>query len=296
VVDLQATINQWHNDLASGAIYGRRLSERTQKLHRHNLKPILSFLRDKPLNNKSVIHAFVSAQSCCKPKEDAKRKHQYDALISFLKSLIFHGLLDESILAEIKKYKPRRFFPPKKTLARDREIQILTSTIEKTKGSSKYEKAFLNVLVVFVYNTGLRCQEICDLEQNHIDFDRRELTVFHGKGNKTRRIGLNKEAYKALTDYLWIRPKSQSKKFFLLSNGKAISCDTLVQRFSRLAKRAGLDLSLHSLRRGFATKNAEAGRPLVMIQQALGHSSPVTTSQSYLMPEIESGIRSMQSW
>lgn len=289
----QRFLNQWHKDMETGSIYGRPLSFRTQILHKHNIKPILKHLES--LGKDPILHAFIQAQSETKRTEDAKRKHEYDAVVSLVKSLAFHGTLKESTLLELKKYRPRRFYPPKRTVARDKDVFLLLQTNWTISGNTYYEKLLNETIVKFIYNIGLRSQEVANLELKDIDLDRQELIVIHGKGNKNRRLGLNQETYNTIKKYLDHRPKSNSQKVFLLDNGQEMSRDTLAQRFSRLAKRAGLDISLHSLRRGFATKNADAGRSLTHIQAALGHSSLVTT-QSYIMPDVEAGIREMKKW
>jgi len=48
-------------------------------------------------------------------------------------------------------------------------------------------------------------------------------------------------------------------------------------------------------RRTFATLNAEQGRPLHLIQLALGHTD-IRTTQEYLMSDQETVIEAMKEW
>ena len=63
----------------------------------------------------------------------------------------------------------------------------------------------------------------------------------------------------------------------------------------RISERAGLEVTPHGLRRTFATLNAEKGRPIHLIQKALGHAN-ITTTQGYLMSDQEAVIEAMQGW
>lgn len=290
---IQDLLKTWQQNMKTGAIYGRPLSIRTRHLHSHNIKPILECL--DVLTEQGLINAFIKSQSQTQTKEDAKRKHQYDAVVSFAKSVVFNNHLEGKVLEELKKYRPRRFYPPKRTVVRQEDINLLLLLNDRVSGNTHYEKLLNRTLVLLIFNTGLRSQECADLKMKDVDLESRVLSIKFGKGNKNRRVGINDEAFTLLKQYFDNRPKTKSQNVFVFKNGKPISREALAQRFSRLAKRAGLDASLHSLRRGFATKNAEAGRPLTLIQAALGHSSLVTT-QNYILPDIEAGIREMKKW
>ena len=143
-------------------------------------------------------------------------------------------------------------------------------------------KLISKTLILLIANTGLRSQECANLELRDIDLINRVLSVRLGKGNKNRRIGLNQEALSVIKEFLDARPKTGEPNFFVFKNGKPISRDALAQRFSRRKEKGWIDASLHSLRRSFASRNADVGRPLTVIQAALGHSSLLTT-QNYII-------------
>ena len=68
--------------------------------------------------------------------------------------------------------------------------------------------------------------------------------------------------------------------------------DSLFLDATSISKRIAFPIAAHGLRRTFATLNAEEGRPLHLIQKALGHSD-ITTTQGYLMSEQEAVIEAM---
>jgi integrase len=69
---------------------------------------------------------------------------------------------------------------------------------------------------------------------------------------------------------------------FLLPDGRPISPDYLTRRFARLVKLHGLPpIRLHDLRHEAASLTGAAGAEPHVIQQVLGHSSAVTTVDTY---------------
>jgi integrase len=100
---------------------------------------------------------------------------------------------------------------------------------------------------------------------------------------------------KLLEEYLAMRPDSLSPALLLGRTGAPLDRDRLNKRVRRIAKRAGLDVTSHGLRRAFATINANAGKSLNLLQLALGHSS-IATTQTYLMADQRTAAKAMQEW
>lgn len=57
-------------------------------------------------------------------------------------------------------------------------------------------------LLALLIHTGLRAQEVCDVQLRDLDLDGGSLTVRHGKGGRMRRVMLNTEAITVLRRYL----------------------------------------------------------------------------------------------
>jgi integrase len=76
---------------------------------------------------------------------------------------------------------------------------------------------------------------------------------------------------------------------FTYADGRPVRPEYLSQRFRRLIKQLGLPpIRLHDLRHGAATLALAAHTDLKVIQQMLGHSSIVTTADTYtsVLPEV----------
>ena len=90
-------------------------------------------------------------------------------------------------------------------LTQTQYIQLLDH-IERSPRTN-FNKVLSMTLVIFIVNTGLRAMEISNLTLQDIDLINGIVSVWLGKGNKNRRVGLNQEVISALQEYLKFRLK-----------------------------------------------------------------------------------------
>ncbi len=141
------------------------------------------------------------------------------------------------------------------------------------------DAAILEVL----YATGMRVGELCGLDIDDLDFDRRVARVF-GKGRKERTIPFGQPAADALTRWQRLgRPElvadGAGGALFVGARGRRIDqrvVRELVHR--RIAQVDGApDIGPHGLRHSAATHLLEGGADLRSVQEVLGHASLATT-------------------
>jgi site-specific recombinase XerD len=138
-------------------------------------------------------------------------------------------------------------------------------------------------LFMVMLRCGLRVQEVADLTVDAIDFGRRQIFVYNGKGAKDRIVYVSEDARSALLAYLG-RRSSNAEGLFLVQKGpmkgKPLSVRGIQKRIEYYARKSGLGVSCHQLRHTMATQllNADAG--LATIQDLLGHGQ-ITTTQRY---------------
>jgi len=143
-------------------------------------------------------------------------------------------------------------------------------------------------LAEVLYATGLRRAELLALDLGEIDHKEREVTVLHGKGDKSRVVPLTRSAYLALMDYIdRARPviarklqEGAESAVFLSSRGRRLGAGALRRVLARIGRDAGLKgrIKTHTFRRSFATHLLQAGTSLRHIQVLLGHSNLNTTA------------------
>ena len=130
---------------------------------------------------------------------------------------------------------------------------------------------------------GLRVEEVAHLTVDAIEYGRRQVFVFHGKGAKDRVVYLSEDARSALLSYLGKR-SSKARGLFLVQKGpmrgKPLSVRGIQKRIEYYSKKIGLNVSCHQLRHTMATQLLNADADLATIQDLLGHGQ-ITTTQRY---------------
>ena len=163
------------------------------------------------------------------------------------------------------------------------------------------------ILMSVMYASGARAQEICDLTVGSIIFDsERTLLIIHGKGDKTRRILLSKQCAEQLKKYLiHKRTIDKPERYVFYANGNKqmtiAGIEKTVKKYVRLAKEQNPYLfqeesySPHSFRHSTATHMLEAGVPLIVIKNFLGHAS-VQTTQIYAEISANKANQYLKKW
>jgi site-specific recombinase XerD len=138
-------------------------------------------------------------------------------------------------------------------------------------------------MFMLMLRCGLRVQEVAELTVDAVEYQRRQIFVFHGKGAKDRVVYMSEDARSALLAYLAKR-SSKSRGLFLVQKGpmrgKPISVRGIQKRIEYYARESGLSVSCHRLRHTMATQLLNADADLATIQDLLGHGQ-ITTTQRY---------------
>jgi site-specific recombinase XerD len=138
-------------------------------------------------------------------------------------------------------------------------------------------------MFMLMLRCGLRVQEVAELTVDAIEYGRRQIFVFHGKGGKDRVVYMSEDARSALLAYLAKR-SSKARGLFLVQKGpmrgKPLSVRGIQKRIESYARESGLNVSCHRLRHTMATQLLNADADLATIQDLLGHGQ-ITTTQRY---------------
>ncbi len=138
-------------------------------------------------------------------------------------------------------------------------------------------------ILELLYATGIRVGELCGLDVDDLDRERRVVRVL-GKGRKERTVPYGLPAERALAAWLErgrsrLAVTGSGAALFLGARGRRIdqrAVRSLVHR--RLADVPGApDLGPHGLRHTAATHLLEGGADLRTVQELLGHASLATT-------------------
>lgn len=148
-------------------------------------------------------------------------------------------------------------------------------------------------LFELAYASGLRAEELVNLERSWLDFDAEHVRV-EGKGSKTRIVPAGEPAMRAIQRYLErARPAlatpDSGDALFLSKSGRRLSTSDVRRRLRVWARQAAgvsgaSGISPHALRHSFATHLLEGGADLRAIQELLGHAT-ISTTQVYTRVE-----------
>ena len=167
------------------------------------------------------------------------------------------------------------------------EVERLLEEIPEDTETGLRDRAIIELL----FSGGLRVSELCGLNRDSINLERREFVV-RGKGKKDRPIFIDQSTADCLKDYLDMRTDSLPALF--LNNSKNLqtpstsgdyrrltprSIERIVQKY---AKQAGITkhVSPHTLRHSFATDLLMNGADIRSVQSLLGHAN-ISTTQIY---------------
>ena len=143
---------------------------------------------------------------------------------------------------------------------------------------------FMQDLIRFGLNTGLRTGEIFSLRWSNVDVERNVLNVFANKTDKIRTVPINAEARIVLN--LWAQCKKNEYVFYNHQTGKPFV--GLKAGFALACPKGGIDgVTWHTLRHTFASRLLNRGVDIVTVQQLLGHST-VTVTMRYTHTNLDS--------
>jgi site-specific recombinase XerD len=152
--------------------------------------------------------------------------------------------------------------------------------------SGKRDKAILELL----YSTGLRVSELCKLNRDMINLERREFGIV-GKGGRGRVVFLSKRAADWIASYLNERDDHYTP-LFIRHKGEPdpttpdekmrLSCRSIQRMIKKYVRKIKLpvDATSHVMRHSFATDLLMAGADIRSVQEMLGHKN-IQTTQIY---------------
>lgn len=287
---LKMTIDFAINDFISHCQFEKKLSPKTIKAYRIDLRQFKIHLKNKSLLSevsKQEIKGYLVSISPLKPKS-IKRK------IATIKALFNYLEFDDKI--EVNPFRKIRI------KIKDPHSLRVVMDIQEIKKifKSAYEKKQCNIdtttyshfeclrnIVVFelLFSTGARVSEIAELQKNCINLET-GLILIKGKGDKERIVQIcNIETLSILKTYFnyYEEKISQNGGWFLINrNYKKISDQSIRNIVHRMVKNAGVikHITPHIFRHTFATLLLEKNVDIKYIQSLLGHSS-ITTTQIY---------------
>ncbi len=203
------------------------------------------------------------------------------SLKSFFKYYLKTGVLKVSPMTTITSPKISKRLP---SFIDEKHLDTLFNHVHF---SDSWEDITKKLVLILLYNTGMRLSELIHLKVSQIDYSNKQIKVL-GKGNKERIIPISDVVLEEIKKYCSAKPLANVDNVFITEKGKILQ-PRYVYGFTKdylslvtTVKKK----SPHVLRHSFATHLMNNGAELNAVKELLGHSSLAAT-QIYTHNTIE---------
>jgi len=193
---------------------------------------------------------------------------RYRALQRFYKWLVIEGERQDNPMECI----PAPRVP--ETLQPHYNEEDLRRVLAKIPATSRDPLILRNrAIVLTLYDTGLRGNELCGLRTEDLDLRDLSLRVTRRKAGKERRVGVGPVTAQAIERYH--RRRQPSLWMFAAVGGGSLSPNDVRLMLERMFKAAGVSFrGVHAFRRGFAISFLDAGGDPEDLRTLAGWESP----------------------
>lgn len=147
-----------------------------------------------------------------------------------------------------------------------------------------------HLIILLLYQTGMRVGELANLRLGDVDFDAEEISIQKSKRHpEGRKVPLVDNVTRTKLKYYIGNRKGKKNPLFLSNKGMALSKRQIQRVVSDNARVAGIDKERchsHVLRHTHAVHALKSGIDLRTLQENLGHSS-IDITAIYLTLDIE---------
>jgi site-specific recombinase XerD len=297
--NLAKYMNSFFNDYLS---IQRGLSGNTILAYRDSLKLLFCFIADQSkksvedlliedLDQKAILD-FLDHIETTKACSIKTRNARLSAIRTFFKFIareepvLLHQA--QTVRSITKKREPHKAMD----YLNNSEMSSILSSIDLRSKTGARDKA----LLLLMFNTGARVQEVVDLKLADLRLDSCEQVKLLGKGRKQRACPLWKDTVKALKLYLKTRSdrhKTQNS-LFLNANGDELTrfgIRYIIKKFVSIAAKkcfsiTNKNIGPHTLRHSTAMHLIQSGNDINMVSIWLGHAD-INTTHCYIELDLE---------
>jgi integrase len=248
-----------------------------------NVKALLPYWGETPIGriHKAMAAEYRRRRHAEKAVTDTTINRDLEALRHILFWAVDDGLLTANPLSRLRLVPERR--KPRSILGFEEEEQLLAAAAPH-----------LRQIIVAALDTGMRRGELLHQRWEHVDFNRRLLSVTQSKtaAGEGREIPLTERVYSLL------QTLRQDTGLLFTFKGKPIRA--IKTAWKAAIRRAGIRYCrFHDLRHTFNTRLMEAGVMQEVRKALMGHSSGEDVNAIYThveLPAKREAIRKLEAW
>jgi integrase len=229
----------------------------------------------KSLQFKSVIVGDESAKAyLLRLKQLGKDSRLIDIYTECIDFFLKNVLVVESVNSET--LEPSLEIVKLKKEKKEKKIPLVLSVKEVLSILECIRNPSHNLIISFIYSTGIRLSELINLKRCDIDFDNNRVIIKSKSGKKDRTTLLSKKIKYRLIDYI---SENEFKTKYLFETNRSTKyskggVQKIVRENSKFTKK---NVSPQTFRHSFAVHLIESGIDVHYVRKLLGHSKLETT-------------------
>ncbi len=135
-------------------------------------------------------------------------------------------------------------------------------------------------IIQLILQAGLRISEVANLRLD--DIGETHLRIRAAGSHPERQVPLNRASREAIKNYLKVRFRSRDNHLFITKTGRPLVVRNIRTAINRYFLKAGLEgAKVNDLRNTFIVQQLQAGVPLEVVSQIVGHRR-ISTTEKYL--------------
>ena len=224
-------------------------------------------------------YLYTQREERCWSPRTFRNQRQYIKL--FFNYCVSDGYLQQNPVDKIARPKLPETLPRFLT---SKQIGAILTSIELCNWRYSLERYRNKTIIYMLLFTGMRLNELVNLQVTDINMIDKEIIIRKGKGQKQRIIPIHYSLFPILQHYIDYRKQQKATSIWFFYNLKGIHQmrgRSVQMLCKKLSKKTGIYFSPHWFRHSFARLciNSEIG--LYKVKEMMGHSN-ISTTETYL--------------
>lgn len=271
---MNAEARQWLLGFMDFLQAEKRVSGHTLQNYSRDLNRMLAFFQEQGLTHWPELSVkTIRLYLAQRHRADIAGKtlqRELSALRSFYRFLVKRDYLTTNPAALVKAPKSPKKLP--KLLDVDQAAALLdcpANSLLEIRDQAMFE---------LFYSSGLRLNELVNIDLTDIDLTAGMLLVRVAKGGRQRWLPVGNKAITAIKAWIEVRSAPDSPALFINKMGRRLSTRSVQLRLDRWCEKNGCETTHpHMLRHSFASHLLESSRDIRAVQELLGHQDIATT-------------------
>ncbi len=265
------------------ALYERELMPKTVQEILRAVKKLFQSMGDTNIEQVSTAHVrahlYQQKEERLWSARTLRNHRQY--LNTFFTWCVEEGHVTENPVRKIARPKLPKTLP--RFITKQQAFSVLYHT-EYYPWRYKFERVRNVAIIALFLMTGLRLNELINLQLQDVDMNAQEILVRKGKGRKERIVPIYPKLERILKTYLEEKQRLNKPTawfFHSAKSDKRMTAKTVQKVCQKISKKAKIKFTPHMLRHTFGHLSTNAGLGVYQIKEIMGHAN-LSSTEIYL--------------